>query len=209
MSSFFEKLKKGMGIEEPLVEEVEEKREEIVKKPKKPRIKKVSVPKIKKLEIKPPPEVKKEKTEPLIESAVEPQKNQREEPEAAKKEVIEEPKEKWPDFGSEPEGQLAIDVYQTKTDLVIQSAIAGVKSENLDISIEKDIVSIKGAREKPFKEEGDYFAKECFWGPFSREIILPAEVDPNRAEASMKDGVLIIRIPKILRDKRRKIAVRV
>lgn len=197
-----------MGIEEPLVEEIEEKKKEVVKKPMKPRIKKVSVPKPKKIEIKTPSEVKKEKTEPIAELSLEPQKSP-EEPEAAKKEEDEEPKEKWPDFGAEPEGQLAVDVYQTEKDLVIQSAIAGVKPENLDISIEKDVVSIKGAREKPSQEEGDYFAKECFWGPFSREIILPAEVDPNQAEASMKDGVLIIRIPKILRDKKRKITVRV
>lgn len=208
MTSFFEKLKKGMDIEEPLVEEIEEKeeKEEVVKKP---RTKKASIPKIKKLEIKTPPEIKKECAESSIEPVVEPKKISIEEPKTAKKEEIEEPKEKWPNFSSEPEGQLAIDVYQTETDLVIQSAIAGVKSENLDISIEKDIVSIKGIRKKPFPEEGDYFAKECFWGPFSREIILPAEVDPNRAEASMKDGVLIIRIPKILRDKKRKITVRV
>ncbi len=136
----------------------------------------------------------------------------------------EETKEKWPGLDGEGkedkssfstfantqvlEGQLAIDVYQTENDLVIQSAIAGVKSDILDISMEKDVINIKGSRQRPFEENGDYFSQECFWGPFSREIILPADVDPNRAEATMKDGILTIRIPKILREKKRRIVVR-
>jgi len=92
--------------------------------------------------------------------------------------------------------------------LVIQSAIAGVKPEDLDISIERDIISIRGNREKPFKEEGDYFCQECFWGSFSREIIVPVEADPQRAVAEMKNGVLTIRIPKILKEKKKKIIIK-
>ncbi len=171
MSNFFEKLKKGMGIEEPIEEKVEEK---IEKKPKK-----VIIKKSKKLEIKAEP------IEPVVEEK-------------------EEKKEKW----FEPEGQLAVDVYQTENDLVIQSAIAGIKPENLDISMERDVITIKGIREKPFEEKGDYFSQECYWGPFSRKIILPVEVDPNRATAEMKEGILTIRIPKILREKKRKIVVK-
>ncbi len=177
MPSFFEKLKKGMGIEEP----VEEKRKE----EKKPEAKKPRKPAELKIETKPiEPEV--EVGQPVTEK-------------------IEIKKEKW----LEPEGELAIDVYQTENDLVIQSAIAGVKPENLDISIERDIITIKGSREKPFEERGDYFTQECYWGPFSKEVILPVEVDPDRAEATMKDGILTIRIPKILREKKRKIKVKV
>ncbi|MDP2663926.1 MAG: Hsp20/alpha crystallin family protein, partial [bacterium] len=115
----------------------------------------------------------------------------------------EEDKEKW----FEPEGQLAIDIYQTETDLVIQSAIAGVKPGSLDITMEKDVITIRGSREKPFEESGDFFTQECFWGPFSREIILPAEIDPNRARAEMKEGILTIRIPKMLRERKRKISI--
>lgn len=113
-----------------------------------------------------------------------------------------------PAFSQEPEGELAIDVYQTENELVIQAAVAGVKIEDLDISIEKDVLAIKGCREKPFEEKGDYFTQECFWGPFSREIILPVEIDPNQTIAKMKEGVLTIRIPKILREKKRKIIVK-
>ncbi len=196
MESFFEKLKKGMGIEEEIEELSEEGEEEIIKKPiRKKGVRKVKKPK--KLEIK-EEQIKKgeEKTE---EKQIE---------EVKEKEIpqikISETKEKL----FEQEGELAIDVYQTANDLVIQSAIAGVKPENLDITLEKDIITIKGVREKPFEEEGDYFSQECFWGPFSREVILPAEVDPNRATAEMRDGILTIRIPKILREKKRKIIVR-
>ena len=114
-----------------------------------------------------------------------------------------EEKEKW----FETEGQLAIDVYQTENELVIQSAVAGVGIEKLDIFLEKDVLTIKGARQKPYEERGDYFFQECFWGPFSREVILPAEVDPDKVLARMKDGILTIRIPKILRERKRKITV--
>ena len=109
----------------------------------------------------------------------------------------------------ESEGQLAIDIYQTEKELVIQSAIAGIKLKDLDISIEKDKLTIKGKREKPIEiEKINYFYQECYWGPFSREIILPVEVDPSRAEASFKEGILTIRIPKIEREKKKKIEVK-
>ena len=70
-------------------------------------------------------------------------------------------------------------------------------------------MNIKGAREKPIEESStNYFYQECYWGPFSREIILPCEVDPSRVEATMKEGILTIRIPKIEREKKRKILVK-
>jgi HSP20 family protein len=109
----------------------------------------------------------------------------------------------------EVEGQLATDVYQTDEELVIQSAIAGVKGDELDITIEGDKVTIRGTRDRPEKEEKvNYFYQECYWGPFSREIILPVEIDPSRAEAIFKEGVLVIRMPKIERDKRRKLSIK-
>ena len=117
----------------------------------------------------------------------------------------EEEKEDW----LVPEGQLSVDVYQTKEDLVIQSAIAGIRPDILDISLEGDVVTIRGKREKPDNnEEGEYFTQECYWGQFSRDVILPVDVDPNRVKAEMKDGILTIRIPKIFREKKRKIMVK-
>ena len=109
----------------------------------------------------------------------------------------------------ESEGQLAIDVYQTEKDLVIQSAIAGIKLKDLDISIEKDRLTIRGKREKPAESEKvNYFYQECYWGPFFREIFLPVEIDPAKADASFKEGILTIRMPKIEREKMKKIEVK-
>ena len=193
MANFFEKLKKGMGIEGPVEEEIEKEVE-----------KKAKMKKPKKLEIKPFTKIlMKGKAEPI-----EPEVEKIEEPEVKKEEPslvkAVKDKEKW----FEPEGQLAIDIYQTENELVIRSAIAGVKPEFLDISFERDIIIIRGKREKPSEEKEDYFSQECYWGPFSREIILPVEVDPNLAEATMKEGILTIRLPKIEREKKRVIKVR-
>jgi HSP20 family protein len=113
--------------------------------------------------------------------------------------------EKW----FEAEGQLAVDVFQTEDELIIESAIAGLKGSDLDIAIEGDKVNIRGKREKPTKEDRvNYFYQECYWGPFSREIILPVEIDPSKAQAVFKEGILIIRMPKIEREKKRKIFVK-
>ena len=60
----------------------------------------------------------------------------------------------------------------------------------------------------PLDEDGDYFIEECYWGPFSRKIILPVEVDSSRADAAMKDGVLTVRIPKIQREKKKKLTIK-
>ena len=96
------------------------------------------------------------------------------------------------------EGQLTVDVFETDKEIIIQSVVAGVDPEDIDISIEKDMVSIKGRRERKVEEHVEnFFYQECFWGRFTREVVLPSEVDKNKAEASMKNGVLTIRIPKI------------
>lgn len=113
------------------------------------------------------------------------------------------------DFVEEAEGQLAVDVYQTPTEIVIQSTVAGVDPENLDIAITNESVTIRGRRERfeRVKDE-DYFYQECYWGRFARSIILPQEVDPEKAVASLKNGVLLIRLPKINREKIKKLKVK-
>lgn len=180
MSSFLEKLKKGMGVKEN-----EEQKSEQENKNRKIVNRKISSEKL---------QVKTDNnTEDLTKETLE-TKNQEETK-----------KEKW--FDSE--GKPAIDIYETDNDLIIQSAIAGVKPEELDIYIENDRVVIKGQRNQPEEQRAkNYFYQECYWGPFSREIILPVETDPNRAEASMKQGILTITIPKIEREKKRKIEIK-
>jgi len=113
------------------------------------------------------------------------------------------------DIFDEVEGQLTIDVYQTPTNIVVESAIAGVKPEDIDISISADSVAIKGKREKEEKVKAeDYLYQECYWGRFSRSIILPQEVDPDRAQASLKNGVLKIVLPKVDKQKTKKIKIK-
>ncbi|MDP4009205.1 MAG: Hsp20/alpha crystallin family protein [bacterium] len=116
----------------------------------------------------------------------------------------EEDEPSWP----KAEGELVIDVYQTDNDIVIQTAIAGVKAKDLDISIENDMVTIVGERKDPnASEPKKYYCEECYWGAFSRQIILPEEVDPDKAKTSMKNGVLTIRLPLLNKQKTRKIEV--
>lgn len=122
--------------------------------------------------------------------------------------VQEEEKKEWSALNEKAEGQLTIDVYQTATEFVVQSAIAGIKAGDLDISIENDVLTIKGVRENPNKgEEEKYFYQECYWGPFSRQIILPEEADFSKSKASIKDGVLILKIPRTNRETKKKITV--
>lgn len=113
------------------------------------------------------------------------------------------------DIFEEGEGQLTIDVYQTPEEVVVESTIAGVKPEDLDISITNEAVTIRGKREKTetIKDE-DYFYQECYWGKFSRSIILPQEIDADKAVASLKNGILIIRLPKLNRQKTKKLKIK-
>lgn len=105
-------------------------------------------------------------------------------------------------FSEDYEGQLSVDVFQTPNEIVIKSTIAGVEPDDLDIFLNDDLLTIRGKREQT-KEEKDanYFYKECYWGGFSRSIILPVEVNPDKIDAELKNGLLTIRLPKIERSK--------
>ncbi len=106
------------------------------------------------------------------------------------------------------EGELAVDVYDTSKHIVIQAPIGGAKRDDIEVTTEKDMVIIKGSRQRLEKEEiNRFYTNECFFGNFKREIILPEETDPSRIEADIKEGVLTIKIPKIEREKKRKIEV--
>ena len=98
---------------------------------------------------------------------------------------------------SSAEGQLTVDVYQTPTHLIIESTIAGVTPDNLDIDIARESVTIRGKREKIERvKENDYLYQECYWGKFARSIILPQEIDPDKSEAKIINGILTIKLPK-------------
>lgn len=115
----------------------------------------------------------------------------------------------WSDEETESEGELTVDVYQTADSIVIKSMIAGVRPEDLDISITRDSVTIKGHREeeRSAKEE-DYFARELYWGSFSRTVQLPEEIDVDEAEAIEKHGLLILKLPKLDKKRQSKLKVK-
>jgi HSP20 family protein len=101
------------------------------------------------------------------------------------------------------EGQLSIDVYETEKNIVIKSTIAGVKPDDLDISIDNDMLTIRGQRHDKAEKEGrDYLYQECYWGNFSRSVILPVEVDAKKIDAALENGVLTIILKKIKKAKK-------
>ncbi len=109
---------------------------------------------------------------------------------------------------SSDEGQLTVDVYQTDDDIVIKSTIAGVTVDDIDISIASDMITIKGKRHPDEHiEESSYYYQELYWGPFSRSIILPEDIDVEKASASMKNGVLTVRLPKLAKSRMKKVKI--
>jgi HSP20 family protein len=110
---------------------------------------------------------------------------------------------------SDFEGQLNIDMYQTKDNIIIKSTIAGVKPEDIDITVANDMVTLKGSRKKEEAiEQDDYFYQECYWGNFSRSVIIPVDIDSENIEADLKDGILTVIIPKAAKAKTKKVKVK-
>ena len=108
----------------------------------------------------------------------------------------------------EEEGQLTIDVYQTPDDVVVLSTIAGVKSADLEITLNNDLLTIRGSRTNPSTaKQEDYFYQENYWGTFSRSVILPVDVDGDKVRAELKDGVLKVLLPKATKAKTKRIKV--
>ncbi|EKE20386.1 MAG: Small heat shock protein [uncultured bacterium] len=112
-------------------------------------------------------------------------------------------------YSVDAEGQLTIDVYQTDAEIVIKSTIAGVKPEDLDVTINNDMVTIKGERKnEEVVHNENYYYQECYWGGFSRSVVLPVDIISDKAEASLKNGILTIRLPKADTTKTKRIQVR-
>jgi HSP20 family protein len=95
------------------------------------------------------------------------------------------------------EGELVVDVFETNSDFVVLAAIAGIQIKDIDISLEKDMMVIKGNRCDPHDiADKKYFYQECYWGPFSRKIVLPENIDVDKADAQIDKGILTVKIPK-------------
>jgi HSP20 family protein len=104
----------------------------------------------------------------------------------------------WMAMTEEPEGQLSVDVFQKGDNLVVRSTIAGALPQNLEIFLNRDMLTVKGKRmHAETVENRDFFIRECYWGKFSRTIILPSDVNVEETKATLKDGVLTIVMPKV------------
>jgi len=113
------------------------------------------------------------------------------------------------DTGGEEEAELAVDLYQTPSHIVLQTMVAGVRPDDLDISITRETVTISGKREGPRNiSDEDWSSRELYWGAFKRVVSLPAEIETEEAEAVENHGLLIIRMPKIDREKKMKIKIK-
>ena len=117
--------------------------------------------------------------------------------------------ELWETGAEETDGELALDVYQTASEIIVQTFVAGVKPEDLEINITRDMLTLRGKRmETRTTKEDDYFSKELYWGSFSRTISLPEEVDVDNAEAVEKHGLLILKLPKLDKKKQSRLKVK-
>ncbi|KKU11590.1 MAG: Protein containing Heat shock protein Hsp20 protein [Parcubacteria group bacterium GW2011_GWC2_45_7] len=106
------------------------------------------------------------------------------------------------------EGELAVDIYETDNVIFIKTAIAGVKPEDLSLSLTHDLLTIRGKRHDEDEHgERKYLCHECHWGKFSRSIILPADIKVDKAEATFKSGILIIKLPKAKKENAIKVKV--
>lgn len=118
--------------------------------------------------------------------------------------TLEEPKDTKDSITASPDneifeqsGELVVDVFETNVDFIVSAAIAGVQIKDLDISLEKDMMIIKGNRCDPHENTNKkYFYQECYWGPFSRKVVLPEDIDIDKADAQIDKGILTIKIPK-------------
>jgi HSP20 family molecular chaperone IbpA len=129
-------------------------------------------------------------------------------PNEEERELPVEREDNW--IGNAPEeGELNVDVYQNQNEIVIKTMVAGVKPEDLDVAISRDMVTIKGKRETERTiSDDDFFHKELYWGSFSRTIVLPQEIDVDAAEAVEKHGLLIIKLPKLDKNRSTRLKVR-
>jgi HSP20 family protein len=106
-------------------------------------------------------------------------------------------------------GELSVDVINTPSEIIIKAMVAGVKPQDLDVQISRDMITITGSREESNEvSEQDYYHKELYWGAFSRNILLPEEIDVELAEAKEKHGLLEIRLPKIDKGRKTKLQIK-
>lgn len=110
---------------------------------------------------------------------------------------------------NDEEAQLTVDVSQTPNEIIVQSVVGGVRPDDLEVEVTHDMVTIRGKREKGKEIAGnDYFYQELYWGVFARSILLPQEIDADEAEATLKNGLLTLRLPKLDKSRSQKVKIK-
>ncbi len=120
--------------------------------------------------------------------------------------------ETWTRFGRWPTTLEVfgppIDLSETDSEIVVRAAVPGLKPEDLEVSVDDGLLTIRGETREEKKEEGArYYYRELRWGRFERSVRLPAPVDAGRAEAKLEHGILTIRLPKAQPSARRTIKI--
>lgn len=106
------------------------------------------------------------------------------------------------------EAQLAVDIYETNDALVVKTMTAGVKKEDLQINVTRETLTIRGRRENEARGyQHHYHQQELYWGPFTRTVDLPVEVDIEQATATETHGLVTIKLPKF--DKKRQATLKI
>jgi HSP20 family protein len=95
------------------------------------------------------------------------------------------------------EGQLAIDVMETADEFLILAPMAGASPDEIELHLHNDLLTIRGARHSPAEPGSIFHFSECYWGRFSRSIVLPADVHFAMAKAEYRQGLLMVRLPKV------------
>lgn len=107
------------------------------------------------------------------------------------------------------EGQLPVDVYQTDSEIIVRAFVAGVRPDDINLSISRDMVVIDGVREERDQvTDSDYIKRELFWGSFSTTVMLPQEIDVDSASATAKDGLLTLILPRLDKSRQTKLKVK-
>lgn len=119
------------------------------------------------------------------------------------------PETMWEEPDTDEEGELPIDMYETDDAIILNALVAGVKPSDLEISITRDSITVRGARFMPEHVPDDAFThKELFWGSFSRTVELPDEVVIDEAEAHESHGLLHIILPRLDKNRSARLSIK-
>ena len=111
--------------------------------------------------------------------------------------------------GEDGTNGLAVDMYETGDDLIVTAAVPGVRPEDIDITVQGEVLTIKGETQTEHTDDDQtsYHVHERRYGRFYRQVALPSTVKSDAAEAHFENGILKLRLPKAEEAKERKIQV--